>query len=349
MVTPASPAPSIGHTLAAALEATQRLLTGSRRGHRWKALFVLAAMAGLVGVGAAPPPLGLLQPLWADPTLHHTLFDNPSLIASLVFLALFLLLMGGFGRSFTLGFLYGLATGNPEPGSYRASVRAGVKHFVWSSALSIPLYALLFGGEALVAHDTITQITQQLGSATGTDAELIALLLQAALKFLLVLVPWTVVTLPLMVTVYELTPATMVLKQLPPGRAFRHVLATAGKRPGSFAGYFGVRFVLQFLGNLVALVALIPSLLISSPVVVTLAGGGWQLSRQLGGLSTPGGAAVLTVSVLFAAIALYCALCAALLPVSVFVNFLALEWMRQFEPGFGTSLTGSVTGDVATV
>jgi hypothetical protein len=286
-------------------------------------------MAGLVGAGAAPPPLGLLQPVWADPTLHHTVFDNAGLVGGLIFLALFLLLMGGFGRSFTLGYFRGLITGEPEAGSYRAYVCAGAAHFVWSSALTVPLYLVLFGGEALVAHDTLAQLTRQLSSPTSTDAELVMLLLRAVGSFIMVLVPWTLLTLPLMVTLYELTPAAMVIRSLPPAAGCRHVLAAARKHPRRFLAYLGVRYLLQFAGNMVALVALLPCLLVSSPATATLGGGGWLLCRYLGGPGAAAGAAVLTVGVLFAVIALYCTLCAALLPVSVFVNSLAIEVMEN--------------------
>lgn len=288
-------------------------------------------MAGLVGVGATPPPLGLVQPLWVDPALHHTLFDNRGLVTSLVLLALFLILMGGIGRSFTLGFLRGLATGNPDAGSYRDYLRAGAAHFIWSSALTLPLYGLLFGSEALVAHDTLAQIIRELAVPTSTDAQLLALSLHAVSKFLLVLLPWTLFTLPVMVTVYELTPATMVTSGLGPVPAFRRVVAAAAKLPGTFATYMGVRYLLQFAGNLAAFLVLLPCLLVSSPIVGTLVGGGWQLSRMLGGPSSAGGAAVLTVGVLFAAIALYITLCAALMPVSVFVNGVAVHWTRQID------------------
>lgn len=324
--------PSIARALAAALETTQKLLTGPGRGRRWRSLTLLAAMAGLLGTGATPPPLGLVLPLWSDPTLHHALFDNRGLVTSLVVLALFLILMGGIGRSFTLGFLRGLITGNPNFSSYRDYLRAGVAHFIWSAALTLPLYGLLFGSEALVAHDTLAQITRELAAPTSTDAQLLALALRAVSMFLLVLFPWTLFTLPMMVTVYELTPATMVTSGLGPRSAFRHVTAAAVKLPGAFATYLGVRYLLQFVGNLAAFLALLPCLLVSSPIVGTLVGGGWQLSRMLGGPSSAGGAAVLTIGVLFAVIALYVTLCAALLPVSVFVNGVAIHWMRQIDP-----------------
>lgn len=333
MSSPASsaPPPSVGRAVAASLEAAQRLLLGPGWRARWKALVVLAAMAGLVGAGTAPPPLGLLQPVWADPALHRSVFGHRGVVASLIFLALFLIFMGGFGRSFTLGFFEGLRTGAPERRSYRRHLQEGVAHFLWSSALSLPLYALLFAGEAVVAHDALAQLTAQLGAATSTDTELMTLVLQAIGKFLLVLVPWALITLPAMVTIYELTPATMVSTGLGPAAAFRRVWAFAGRWPKAFSAYVGVRYLLQILGNLVALLALLPSLLISSPLIGPLLGVGWQVGYALGGPRVAGGAAVLTTGTLFAAVVLYCALCTVLLPVSVFLNSVAVQLITQCE------------------
>ena len=326
------PPPSVGRAATAALEASRRLLTGPDRRKRWGALTILAAMAGFVGAGATPPPMGLLQPLWQDRALHHTVFDNGGVIAVLLFLALFLIVMGGLGRSFTLGFLEGLVSEAPDPRSYRRNLRAGVAHFAWSSAMSIPLYLLLFGGEALIARDTLEQITRLLGVPSTTDAELLGLVLSAGFKFLLVLIPWTIATLPVMVMVYELVPAVMVLSTLGPVPAFRRILALATKLPRPFALYVALRYVLQLIGNLAALLAFLPCLLVSSPIVAVFLVGGWQLSRRLGGLGNPGGAAALTVGVLFAAVGLYCTLCTALLPVSVYINNFALQFVFQLDP-----------------
>jgi hypothetical protein len=216
-------------------------------------------------------------------------------------------------------------------------VRAGAAHFAWSSALSIPLYLLLFGGEALVTRDTLAQITGALSAATTTDTELVGLALTASARFLLVLVPWTLATLPVMVTLYELVPAAMTLSALTPRPAFRRVMALAARHPKQVSLYFVLRYVLQLVGNLGALLALLPCVLVSSPVLAAMLAGGWQLSRRLGGLGASAGVAVFTVCVLAAAVVLYGTLCAALLPISVFINTTALEFLRQAssEPSSG--------------
>lgn len=329
---PPPPPPSVGRAITVALETTQRLLTGSGRAKRWRSLVTLAMMAGLVGAGAAPPPLGLLPPLWNDPALRHTVFDNRGVVAALVFLTSFLVLMGGIGRSFTLGFLESLATTTPDARSYRRYLGAGAAHFAWSSALSIPLYLLLFGGESLVARESLAQITRALSVSTTTDSELVGLALSASFKFLLVLIPWTVAILPVMVTIYEFVPAAMVLRGLPPGAAFRWMATSAGKYPRQFSLFLALRYLVQLAGNLAALLALLPCMLVSSPVLGALLAGGWQLSRRLGGLGTAGGVAAFTVCVLVAAVVLYGTLCAALLPVSVFINCVALQFVGQSDP-----------------
>jgi hypothetical protein len=323
-----SPEPRPAVALSAAQATAQKLLGGPERRRRWKAFFVLAAMAGLVGAGAAPPPLGLLLPVWNDPTLHEAVFGSPAVVAWLVFLGVFLIGMGGFARSFTLAFFEGIVTGAPATGGYRQWLRPGVAHFAWSAACTLPLYALLFLGEALITHQTVAEITRVSSIPESTEAELMSLFVTAGLKFFLVLLPWVLVTLPAMVAVYELTPAGMVLWQTGPAAAFGRVFRQWKRRPLRFAGYFGFRYLLQFAGNSLALVALIPCLLVTAPVTAPLVAGGWAAAGHLGGTSTGAGAAVATVSCLVAAVVLYCALCVALLPFTVVLNAFALRWLE---------------------
>jgi hypothetical protein len=189
----------------------------------------------------------------------------------------------------------------------------------------LPLYVALFAAEAVVTRHTTDQLTALISAPNATEAELIVLLLSAVFKFLLVLAPWTLVTLPAMASMYELVPAVMVRRGtgvLAAGRLLREL---AKKSPRRFLGYVGARYLLQLAGNAIALVALIPCLVISAPAVVPLAGGGWWASSALGGMVTNAGAATLTVGILFAAVALYCVLCAALLPVSVFLYAFTLR------------------------
>jgi len=311
--------PGIKSALIGAASDTRRLLSGPGRAVRWKTLFALAAMAGVVGVGAAPPPIGLLQPVWADPVLHAAVFDNQVVVGGLWFLAVLLVLMGGVGRGFSLAFAEGITTGEPRTARYRAWLRKGAGHFIWSSALTLPLYAVLFLAEAVVTHDTTVQLTALVNNPYGTEAELVGLMATFTFKFILVLLPWTVLTLPAMVTMYELIPAIMARSGSGARVAVRILKDLARKSPRGVLAYLGVRYVLQMAGNGVALAVLVPCLVISSPAVIPLAGGGWLASSALGGPATNAGAATLTVGILLAAVALYCTLCAALLPVSVFL------------------------------
>ncbi|HEU4754585.1 MAG TPA: hypothetical protein VFU47_15860 [Armatimonadota bacterium] len=327
---PAETKPSTGSgafgMLTAAFGDMQRLLGGPGRGRRWKALAALAAMAGIVGAGAAPPPLGMLAPLGSDARAREVAAQAPWLLPLLLFLALFLTGMGAFARSFGLAFVHGIATARPDLRDYRAHLKAGSAHFWWSSALTIPLYLLLFGGEAAVTHGLYQQL---LGAADLTDQQITSLLLTAAGEFLLVLLPWTLLTLPAMVLMYELTPAAMVLTGAGPARACGLALSAGRKRAGAFAGYLGVRFLLQLLGNTVAFAALLPCLLVSAVLTLPLTLGGWALSGALGGPGTSGGAVAATTAGLLSLVVLYCVLCAALLPVSVVLNAFALRAVRS--------------------
>lgn len=322
---PAPAAPSLQAVLSGAVVDTRKLLSGPGRTSRWKPLWLLAAMAGVVGVGAAPPPLGLLQPFWTEPSLRSAVFGSPAVVGGLLFLAVFLLLMGGVSRSFTLAFAEGIVTGTPAAGRYRAWLGRGAAHFVWSSALTLPLYFLLFGAEALVTRDAAREITAWINSPAATETELMVVLTGAVVRFLLVLIPWTLLTLPAMVFMYELTPAAMVLEGKGPLHAARKAGTLARTRPRLFLAYVGARYPLQFAGNMAAFAALAPCLLASAPLTVPLAGGGWWAAAALGGPSTGAGAGVLTVGVLSAAVAFYCVLCLALLPVSIFLYALALR------------------------
>lgn len=319
--------------LADAFGGMRKLLSGPGRRERWRRFTGLAAMAGIVGAGAAPPPLGLLQPVWTDPTLRQSVLGNHVIVGLALFLAVFLVLMGGFARSFTFGFLEGIVEGEPRLASFRSYLGAGTAHFVWSSLLTVPLYLLLFAGESLATHDVYQQIPRILERAgTASDAqvsgEMMAVFLLAALKFLLVLVPWTLLTLPLMVLMYELTPAAMLLQRVGPAAGCGRVLRLAGSRARLFWGYLGVRFFLQIVGNLAAVIALVPSLLAAGILSLPILGITWGLASMLGPAS-PGGVGVTTVGALLSAILLYCILCAALVPVSLLLNGLALRVARE--------------------
>lgn len=318
--------PPLPALLGDAFAATQRLLSGPGSRARWAQLGLAAAMAGIVGAGAAPPPLGLLQPVWDVPETRHELLSSPLLQGLGIVLVLLLVGMGAFGRSFTLAFLSGIRSGSPRAREFRAHLSAGARHFAWSSALSIPLYLLLFAGEWFISRDAWGRVTALLtGPSDPAPGRLLAALVSAGLKFVLVLLPWTLLTLPLMVWMYELTPAGMAGFGLGPVAAARVVLQAARKAPARWAGYLTVRLGLQFAGNLLALLAMIPSLLVAGLVSAPLLAGGWSLSHRAGGMGTTWGAFWVSLPTLLAVLLLYLALCFALLPVAVFLNALALR------------------------
>jgi hypothetical protein len=330
--------PTAFAALTAAVQDTRGLLSGSGGRRRWRAFCALAVMAGLVGAGAAPPPLGLLVPLWSEPEIAASLELPGWLVPLGIGLGLFFLFMAGVARAFSLAFVEGIRSGQPQVPGYRRHLRRGWAHFAWSSTLTVPLYALLFGGEALVTHGAYAQL---LRAAEMTDREIVSLLVAVALQFLLVLIPWTVLTLPAMVLMYELTPAAMLEHDAGPARACGLVLRQAAKAPGRFAGYFGVRFLLQLLGNTAAFAALIPSVLIAGLLSAPVTLGGWALSQALGGTETSGGAAAASVAVLVALVALYCVLCCALVPVAVLLNAFAVRFVGE---GSGFRVRGSEAG-----
>jgi hypothetical protein len=309
--------------LTQAFGTTQALLTGQEGRRRWRALALLAGMAGLVGAGAAPPPLGLLQPAWTDSAFRETL-STPAVGGGLCLTALLLLGMAAVARAFTFAFLETVLGAEPRVSRFRAHLRRGAAHFLWSSALSIPLYGLLFAGEWQVTHATYDRL---LTAPNLTDDVVTGIFLAAFGKFLLVLAPWTLLTLPAMALMYELTPAAMLRYGGGPLHGCGRVLAAARKEPGRFGRYVALRVLLQVLGNAAALVALVPCALGAALVCAPLLAGGWALTNALGGLATGAGAAAATVSVLLSAVVLYGLLCAALLPVSVLLNAFALHFM----------------------
>lgn len=339
-----------------AVRQTQKLLAGREGRQRWRRLWGLAAIAGIAGAGAPPPPLGLLQALTADPTVRGQVLGNPVVVGGLLFLALFLLVMGGFGRAFTFAFLEGILTGNPQSANFRKYLRVGALHFAATAAVSAPLYAVLFLGEARVAHDVTTRLTTLLADPAATPEAMLSLLGLGLLKFLLVLVPWTLLTFPLMVLQYELLPARLVREWVGKevwkcgsvevggsghtpshthtpthphspdlGLTARLVLQSAFRHPGQAAGYLALRLGLQILGNSAALLAALICLPVAALLGGPIVGVGWGVAHLLGGPSTPGGVGVLTVAGLLAAVVLYVLLCGALIPVAVLIHALALE------------------------
>jgi hypothetical protein len=319
---------SAGAALSAALGTTQRLLSGPGAGKRWKELAVIAAMAGVVGVGVQPPPLGLLQPVWGDLHLRQQLRSAMAPFApALLFLALLLLLMGPVARAFAFLLMEGVASGSPRGKEYRRFLGAGGRHFVWSSLFTLPLYVLLFGAEAQVTRKGWEEM---LSVPQDRIAPVFALTLG---KFVMVLIPWMVLTLPAMAALYELTPAAMAAGGLGPMRGFRRVWDQALRAPARFGTYAALRLGLQLAGSTVALIALAPCLALSALLSAPILGVGWAVCRAAGGWTTPLGAGAAAIAALLGLVVLYLTVCAALAPVSVLLY--AFAW--HFVQGSGFS------------
>jgi hypothetical protein len=303
----------------------QRLLAGADGRRRWRELAFLSMMGGVVGVGAQPPPLGLLQPL-SDPTLHSGLRqDLTPALPALLALAVVLLVLLPLSRAFSLAFVEGIQRGAPNRRAWRAHLRNGGKHFFWSSALTMPLYAVLFAAEWRVTGHAWD------GLLRADDTGVAVILLTAAGKFLLVLLPWVVLTLPVMVTLYELTPAQMVRRGNGPAAACGEVLRAARRSPGALARIMALRLGLQAAGTVLTSVLLIPCVALSGLVGAPLFGVSWLVSGALGGTTTGPGVAALTVGVLIWAAMLYCLLCAVLVPLSILPVSLATHFLETLS------------------
>jgi len=324
MAAPAGPAPF--RLLLAAFADTERLLGGPGGRRRWRELAFLAILAGLVGPGIQPPPLGLLEPVLADPELRSRLArDLRPQLPLLVLLAALLAAAAASVRPFVFAFLAGLMGRAPAERGFRRHLRAGLAHFAWSSALTLPLYALLFWGESRVAAASWRRLLNA-GEAEAAEA-----LLDGLLQFLLVLLPWALVTLPAMVTMYELTPAAMLRRRRGPAAACGWVLRAARTRPGLFAGYLGLRLALQVGGSAAAAMALLPAAAGAAIPGALLLGAAWLGAAALGGPGGSAGAAVLgTAGALLLAL-LYALLCAIVLPVTAAVNSYALRLVAGWE------------------
>lgn len=306
-----------------ALSETQSLLSGAQGRRRWRRLAAAAALAGIVGVGVQPPPVGLLHPVWEDAeTRRQLLAELRGQQALLGALALVGLLFAAAARCFTFQFLEHLSSASPKPRPLRSYLRPGLAHFFWSSLLTLPLYALLVWAEALVAGDAWRRLL------TAPDERVAAEVLAAALRFLLVLVPWVIATLPVMVLLYELTPTVMAREKVGPVRGAGRVLASVRGRPGLFLGYLGVRLLLQLVGTGAATVALLPCLVavgvLGAPVLLA----GWAAVSAAGGLQTPAGIWAASTAGVIVLVLLYALLCAALVPVSTLLYVYARRFLQ---------------------
>ncbi|MFN3651393.1 MAG: hypothetical protein ACK47B_17595 [Armatimonadota bacterium] len=320
----------------AALASTQGLLARPEGRRRWRALALIAAMAGIVGAGAQPPPLGMLLPVWEEPLAREALLSDPVVVGSTLFLAVLLLGMSVVARSFTFAFLEGIVTRAPRAGRFRAYLRPGARHFWWSSGFSVPLYAVLFAAEGAITHRAYQEL---LRTPNLTNEQAWGMLFGAVGLFFVVLVPWMFLTLPAMVLLYELVPAAMLGGGAGPMRSCRRVLAAAGRCPGRFLGYLGVRTLMQVAGNMAAGVALLPCAAVTLLLCSPLLAGGWWLTGAVGGAATAPGAAVLSVVVLVTLVVLYCFLCWALVPISLLLNGMAFHFLAAHDPGLDAWLS----------
>lgn len=360
----------------------QRLFGGLEGRRRWRRVALTAIMAGAVGVGVQPPPLGLLHPVWSDPVYRETVLTL--LAPAWPLLALLGVVVLGFAvwaRSFLLALVESFVTaassrgpqqvsekdasdgphpqhlsrgesgvsevdashrphpqplshwergvsvtGAEKPVSFRSYLGAGAAHFVWSTCLSVPLYALLFAMEAATTQASWDRLLK------ATEAEIVPIVVQALLGFLALLVPWVVLTLPVMVFQYELVPVAMIRRRKGPLAAAREVLGVMRASPGRFAGYLVGRTLFQFIGAGLMTVAAIPCLIVSGVVSSPILGGGGMLASSLGGWNTAAGAAAGSATILLSCALFYCVTCAVLLPLTA-VPFLLADRVL----GFGAS------------
>lgn len=304
--------------LPAAIGDVQRLFSGPEGRRTWRRLAWTAIMAGAVGVGVQPPPIGLLHPVWSDPSSRETALTSiRSALPQLVLLGSALFGFALWARSYSLALVDALLSASDRSAVSKRYRAAGAGHFLWSTAITFPLYALLFAMEAVSTQASWERLLQ------AGDAEAFRILAQALIGFLAVLFPWVVLTLPVMVFQYELVPVVMVRHGSGPLQAAGAALRAIGVAPGRFVAYFGGRIVLQLIGAGLMTVVAIPSLLLSAVLASPLIGGGWALTAAAGGWGTGPGAAVGSVTVLLGCAAFYCVTCAALLPLTAFPFFLA--------------------------
>jgi hypothetical protein len=314
--------------LSGAIGDVQGLFSGPGRFRRWRELAALAMLAGIVGVGIQPPPLGLLEPAWAAHDLRAALLQTLGPWALILLaLAVLLLAAAACSRAFLLRFVdccsrTGFAPSAPTTSGREASglspgrpgyVRPGLLHFAWSSALTLPLYLVLWGLEWRLAGEGYSRLLRV------PDAEIAAVAVGLVLKFLAVLVPWAVVTLPAMVYLYELTPAGMVVEGGDLGRGRQRAAACIRAAPGQFVAYSLLRMLVQAVGTGLAALALLPGLALG--LLVNLPG---LVVTSLRPVTVP-----LTLLLIYA---LECAL---LVPVSALVYTMALRYVADDDRSAG--------------
>jgi hypothetical protein len=249
--------------------------------------------------------------------VREAVLNDPRVIAGILLLGLILLGFGVVARAFLLAFLDGIRDGEPQPGRFRRFLRPGAAHFVWSSLLTLPLYAILFGAEWLLARGAAQRMEQFLAGEAASETELYAILFGQLGGFAAILLPWALLTLPMMVWIYELTPAVMIRDGCGPVEAARRgIRAAAGI---GLRGYLALRLLLQVVAGALSTLALLPALLLSALPAAVIGFAGFALSGFLGGWNTGSGGAAAVVTVLLCVAVLYVVLCIVLAPVTCFV------------------------------
>lgn len=320
-----SEAPSPIAALGSAVNHARELLTGAGAWSRWRTLWLHASLAGIVGVGVQPPPLGLLEPVWSEPEARADLLRDLTAHAPLL-LVLSLVLLGALAtvRGFLLAFVTDVVKGGAESAARSSGhLVGGVRHFIWSSAWTLPLYFVLFAAEWLTAARGYQKLL------IAPDQELLPVILAVLAQFLVILVPWVFLTLPAMCLMYELTPVGMILWSQPPSAAASRVLRGLARRPRAALGYFSLRLLIQCLGSavggLAASVAAIlggavaapASLAAASPLLA--AGPEWQRTACQWSGAALGGAVFYVVT------------CLLLVPLSTVQFSFADQFCRQID------------------
>ncbi len=310
--------------LTAAVNEARALLAGKAGRRRWGTFAGIAAMAGIAGVGAPPPPVGLLMPALDTQPVREALSSSPLPAVLLTALGVVLLAFGAVARAFSFALLTGMRSGNPAWTDWRRHLKAGTAHYIWAGLLSAPFYALLFAAEVAATHGLGTRISGQLETATDESAaQLMWTVIGAVLRFFAVLAPWVLLTLPLFVFLYELVLVLQERDGLGPVAAAREVLRIA-RRPGNqLRTYLGYRILVQFAAGPINLLALLIAVVLSALPSALLGGLGYVLATYLGGPTSSAGAGVMSFFGLLAAIPLYLALCLVLTPLSLTVFGLA--------------------------
>lgn len=320
--------PSVAADLAGAAAETRALLFGPHRGSR-RRLWLLAMMGGVVGVGAQPPPFGLLAPLLEDAHVRAAAAEQPLVLPLSMALLVLLVALLPVARAFLHTFAEAVLLPGVPHRPWHGWLWRGTEHAVLASLATLPLYGLLFFAEAAVTGDTWKRMLNPALSTT----EVGWLAAAGAARFAAVLLPWIALTLPVMVLLYELLPAVVVLQRVGPFQAVRSLLREAVSAPGRWLVFLAARTALQGVGTLAASLAMVLCLPVSLVAGLPIGAAAWGAAAMAGGPTTGGGAAAISVAVLLWSTVLYALLTAMLLPVSTYIYVLAGRMLPGLRGG----------------